>query len=349
MAWHTDDETCEHERDEPSDDVSLGAWSLGLSCVSASSYPVVSTKSSPTQLCVVSQQGEQSVEPRIRQTFLPCHRKGRNSTGGCSRAWCFTLNNPTEDDWTVLNNITLDQVRYLIVGDEVGEKGTPHCQGYVYFENKKSFNQVKDLLPKGVHLEKSKGSAAQNQKYCSKEQTKIELGVCPQQGKRKDIDVIRDLIRDGKRLREIVEVASSYQAIRTAEKIFEHKENKRHWPTEVYWYHGPTGSGKSRKAFEVAPDAWISGESLKWWQGYDGHEDVILDDFRADSCKLHTLLRILDRYPYTVEVKGGSRQLLAKRIFITTPKCPQETYYNCDENIAQLLRRITKIEKFPLD
>ena len=83
----------------------------------------------------------------------------------------------------------------------------------------------------------------------TKEQTKIELGVCPQQGKRKDIDVIRDLIRDGKRLREIVEVASSYQAIRTAEKIFEHKENKRRWPTEVYWYHGPTGSGKSRKAY----------------------------------------------------------------------------------------------------
>ena len=77
-----------------------------------------------------------------------------------------------------------------------------------------------------------------------------------------------------------------------------------------------SGSGKT----------WCSSGSLKWWQGYDGYENVILDDFRGDFAPLHYMLQVLDRYPFSVEVKGGSRQLLAKRIWITCPYTPEEVY-----------------------
>ena len=87
---------------------------------------------------------------------------------------------------------------------------------------------------------------------------------------------------------------------------------------------------------------WESGRNLKWWEGYDAHPNVLIDDFRKDFCTFHELLRILDRYPYRIEVKGTSRQLLAKRIIITCPYHP-EIIYDTREDIGQLLRRITKI------
>lgn len=128
-------------------------------------------------------------------------------------------------------------------------------------------------------------------------------------------------------------------------KILQYLEPQRDWAPEVYWFYGPTGSGKTRKAFELCEDPWISDQGLRWWDGYDGHEDVIIDDFRKDFCKFHELLRILDRYPYRVEVRGGSRQLLARRIFITSLYSPEETYH-MREDIGALTRRITEVRRF---
>lgn len=74
---------------------------------------------------------------------------------------------------------------------------------------------------------------------------------------------------------------------------------------------------------------------------------MVIDDFRADFCKFHVLLRLLDKYPYVVEVKGGSRQWLAEEIFITAPMHPRDAYaHRSDEDIKQLLRRITTITHF---
>lgn len=96
-------------------------------------------------------------------------------------------------------------------------------------------------------------------------------------------------------------------------------------------------------AFEMCKDPWVSGKDLKWWNGYDGEEEVIFDEFRGDSCKFSELLRILDRYPYTVEVKGGFRQLLAKKIVITSCYAPETVYKKNEEDIKQLMRRIDKV------
>lgn len=74
---------------------------------------------------------------------------------------------------------------------------------------------------------------------------------------------------------------------------------------------------------------------------------MILDDYRADFCKFSEFLRILDRYSYQIEYKGGTTQLLARNIYITTPKSPQETWANrTEEDLAQLLRRITEVRHF---
>ena len=51
------------------------------------------------------------------------------------RRWIFTLNNPVESE---INNIKSrlneNDCRFAIVGREVGERNTPHLQGFVHFK-----------------------------------------------------------------------------------------------------------------------------------------------------------------------------------------------------------------------
>jgi len=164
------------------------------------------------------------------------------------------------------------------------------------------------------------------------------------QGRRNDLEVIRGMIKDGKGMKDIVDGAVSGCSLRTAELVLKYLEKGRDFKPEVIWVHGSTGSGKTRTAMSKYPNAWLSGKNLKWWDGYDAHSEVIIDDFRKDFCTFHELLRILDRYPYRVEVKGGSRQLLAKVIVITCPWAPKELFATrCEEDVGQLLRRIDEI------
>lgn len=82
-----------------------------------------------------------------------------------SRAWCFTLNNYSDEDVLTFQAMECD---YIVFGKEVGESGTPHLQGYVYFANARSLKSVKKINAK-MHLEPAKGSSKQNFDYCTKQ------------------------------------------------------------------------------------------------------------------------------------------------------------------------------------
>lgn len=251
--------------------------------------------------------------------------------------WCFTWNNFDENYKTILRN---SNCIYLVFGIEVGESGTEHLQGYIEFESNKRLAFLKKIHS-AIHWEKRIGTASQAAEYCKKDGRYEEFGEIskPSQGARKDIDKVRDLVSSGAGMKDIVTQVSSYQAIRYGETLLKYVEIKRTWKPEVKWFHGPTGAGKTKRAMEEAKNPYVSGRNLKWWEGYDAHEDVIIDDFRKDFCTFHELLRILDRYEYRIEVKGSSRQLLAKRIWITSCYMPEDVY-DTREDVAQLLRRI---------
>jgi len=107
---------------------------------------------------------------------------------------------------------------------------------------------------------------------------------------------------------------------------------------EVVWLYGPTGSGKTsmaRKYFEFLQG---SGDSeitnyirtpgpIKWWDGYEGDVYTVIDDFRRNQLRdvggFAYLLRLLDRYPVRVEIKGGSVPFVAHYIVITCPRDPE--------------------------
>lgn len=262
------------------------------------------------------------------------------------RKWCFTLNNPEANppDYSAFG------ADYIIVGAETAPStGTRHHQGYVRFTNTRALGGVRLLLP-AAHWEACKGSETDNIAYCSKEGNIVfengtrEVG----QGKRNDLTAVKTCVKSGQGMRAVCELACSYQSMRAAELMLKYLEPGRKTKPFVHWIYGPTGVGKSHTAELLAPDAWISGKNGQWFEGYDAHKNVIFDDIRGDFCPFHVLLRLLDRYPYRVEHKGGSRQFLAETIVITTCLPPEKLYRDrAGEDILQLGRRIDKIVYLP--
>ena len=230
-----------------------------------------------------------------------------------------------------------------------------HVHLYVVMSNPcrfATFNDPSFGFP-GFSVLVRRGSDQQAWDYCSKERTRASstfysVGHRTAQGQRSDIDRARDSIVAGHGVRAVVTGGAKYQALRYAETICKYMEPVRDWMPECYWFYGSTGSGKTRSALDIGlskvngdrSKIWMSCDTLQWWQGYDAHPVVIIDDFRKDYCKFHTLLRILDRYEFQVPVKGGSRQLLARWIFITCPWDPDVMYANQADKLEQLLRRL---------
>lgn len=267
------------------------------------------------------------------------------------RGWCMTLNNWSNTELEVLKKHFSEHCKYWIIGQEVGASGTKHLQIYVEYRNEKSMNVIKKVNS-SLHLEKRKGTMEEASNYCKKDGNFIEEGkIRGMQGSRKDIHLVLDMVNENKSMVEIIDTGVGYQALRYGELIRKYKQRKRTWKPIVYWFWGKSGTGKSMTAFEMSDEKsrWVSLDSIRWWDGYDEQEDVIIDDFRGSDCRLKTLLRTLDRYEYRVEYKGGSTQLLAKRIWITCTKHPRDVYSEerCGaEEIEQLIRRIDYIQEF---
>lgn len=260
-----------------------------------------------------------------------------------SRRWCFTINNPKEGDEAHCKQLVTDGVlTYVIYGREKGEKGTPHLQGYAESKNARTLGGMRKLIPR-AHFEIARGSPDQNRTYCSKEDSFEEWGSISRQGARTDLQEVRALIQTSGSIRKCLETAQSYQSVRMAEKILDYTVVKRSAPPVVIWISGPTGVGKTRCAWDLygSEDTWAWNNS-NWFDGYDGHKTVIFDDYRGDELAFPLVLRLTDRYPVRVPIKGGFRPWCPERIIFTSPLTSRDAHgHQRGEALEQLLRRIT--------
>lgn len=134
------------------------------------------------------------------------------------RRWCFTLNNPTLDERTLLNErlANNEEVEYAVVGREIGEeRGTPHLQGFVVFQTNKRFNAAKRYLGERSHIELARGTNQQASDYCKKDNDFEEWGSlpAPRQGKRTDFESFRDWIKSQEVTPTEADVADAFPSI----------------------------------------------------------------------------------------------------------------------------------------
>jgi len=273
------------------------------------------------------------------------------------RSVCFTLNNYTPAEVQHIKDGSATNFKYVVFQEERGANGTPHLQGYAQRAQPTEFNTWKRMLGARCHLEQSRGTPAQNREYCTKDTDRIpgtllfEKGDIPVQGERNDLTAIFEAAKDPSvSVRDLVDTNGAAfirysKGILAVRSIF---SDERRSKTKVFWFYGATGLGKSHEANRLAPNAFWKQNS-PWWCGYDPneHEDVVIDDYRCDFCKFAQLLRLFDFTKLTVEIKGGNVNFRAKRIFVSTPKSPVDTWAGrSEEDIQQLLRRIEVLVEF---
>lgn len=263
----------------------------------------------------------------------------RPRSGKTYRHWCFTSYDEVKYD--------ISWMKYLIVGKETcPSTGRKHNQCHVYTEKPIRFTGIKKKLP-GCHIEPSIDPDKSIQ-YCMKEGSFQEFGSKPSQGKRTDLISIKDKIVSGVSLNTIVmeDPMAYHQYGRTMTKIEDiiNSQKKRDFRPEVYWIYGPTGTGKSHSVYSKETDLYVKCfNDDKWWDGYSFQEAVLLDDYRGEM-KYNDFLQFTDKYQYTVPRRGRAPiAMMAKRIYITSAKKPEEVYLDNSDNIDQLLRRIKEI------
>lgn len=273
------------------------------------------------------------------------------------RGFCFTWNNYTDENIQAVLKL---KTEYLVYGKEFSKTptkkwpiGTPHLQGYLYFKNPVYWSSVRKKIH-GAHLEAQypNSTPTQASDYCKKEAEEIfERGTCPEQGKRNDVLIVREALKDGLGMRGVVKVATNLASIKIAEAILKYEEPKRNWKPKITWYWGLTGTGKSKKAHEAfeGKDYYRkSSTTEKWFDGYDAHEFVIFDDFLFPENKkeYNYWLDLFDRYSCVVQTKGGIRQFLAKEIIVTSSRHPFIALQDFHQGGGEFLRRIDEIIEF---
>lgn len=261
-----------------------------------------------------------------------------------SRGWCFTLNNYTEWDQKALEKV---DCRFLIFGKEVAPTtGTPHLQGYIYWDSLKSMKAVKKVVGERAHLQPANGTAEENIKYCSKEGVVFQKGDPPAQGKRKDIEELVCEIQGGATVDDIAlsNPMAFHQYGRTLQRVEDILLRKRFRTemTQGIWLYGSTGVGKSHRCFEgYNPETHYTWKYDGGWQdGYVGQEVVLINEFRG-QIPLCDMLMLVDKWPHTIRRRGREpAPFLAKKVIVTSSLHPGEIYLNVgNDKIEQLLRR----------
>ena len=282
---------------------------------------------------------------------------------GRLRNYVITVNHWTEKDYTLA---LLSPYQYIIIGRERGENNTPHLQIYLELENAMSFHVLKRKFFPRAHIEPRRGTAKQAREYCTKEHFH-EYGEISLQGKRSDLLLAKDLLDSGISIREALEseMITSMTTLAAYEKLQKYYVVHRPRP-RVLWIYGPAGSGKTDKAYNICGADVFKSDLITegWFDGYDRHKAVIIDDLeidRADKKAFGLLLALLDKNPQKVNIKGSSASFVAETIVVTCQKPPWAIWYSSqdmslpfsqnptreeierDVDLRQIMRRITEI------
>lgn len=236
-----------------------------------------------------------------------------------------------------------DGVKYIKGQQEIGEGGYHHWQVVCYLERKSRMSAVKKLFCNEAHCEHTRSEAALG--YVWKEETAVEFtqfeyGEAPKKrNDKQDWETMFELAKRGM----IDEIPADvrircYSTLRKIEKDYMKPEGGLR---KVIVYVGPTGVGKSSRAWhEAGLDAYPKDPNTKFWDGYCGQENIVIDEFRGRIDISH-ILRWFDRYPVCVENKGGGTVLRSKKIWITTNLPVVKWYPDIDDTtFGALLRRL---------
>lgn len=207
--------------------------------------------------------------------------------------------------------------------------GRQHHQGWISFENQRSFQAVRKLMAP-MHIEPMRGSIAENDTYCSKEGTLTEEGIKPIKNtdngreEKQRWARARQLAREN-RLEEIdddlfIRYQNSFKMIAK-----DNMTEPEPCDAECYWIFGPTGTGKSHLVWDNWPKGYRhTMADVKFMEGYQPmnpkhQECVIMEEMSPYKVKWGDFLKgLADKWPYNANVKGSCVFIRPKIIVVTS-------------------------------
>lgn len=255
-----------------------------------------------------------------------------------SRNFFMTWNNYPLD---YLEQVKKTSPKYFVLGEEIGEQGTKHIQGFISYKHTRLATAMCKHFKAYVRNCISSLDAIA---YCKKELKYNEYGefsdpIAKGQKAKCKFEETMELIKAGK-----IEDISPMMRIRYNKSI---REIQREMIPEGLplkqldniWIVGNAGVGKSYRIHKELPNHYYKQHNL-WWDGYKGEEDVYWEDFDIDEAKYGKNLKCwADIYPFSCEVKGGSLNKIRPKRFIVTSNYTIEQIWPNDGDKYPLLRR----------
>jgi hypothetical protein len=117
----------------------------------------------------------------------------------------------------------------------------------------------------------------------------------------------------------------------------------------VYYIHGPSGIGKTKKAIEMMGELEFNIVKFanNFWLGISDYpvKQCIYDDFRDSQIPASEFVMFIDYNKHSLNIKGGSRINEYTMIVITSVQDPETIYSHVgDEPRRQWLRRMCVID-----
>lgn len=227
--------------------------------------------------------------------------------------------------------------------------GRAHIQGTLVFKRAKRFAGVKAILA-DAHWEPCQ-NLAKSWEYCAKEghADSVDNRERPSNGVSKLVSLVREGATDTDLVEEEPALFARYHTFVDRLRSLDARRTPRDRPRTVIWIYGETGVGKTRWAYDRFPGLdTVEIHGGRFFAGYRGSPVVLFDDIRESTLPFRMWLRLMDRYPLTIDTKGSEKVWSPDVVIVTTSRAPDGTF-GIGEDIRQLTRRISHLYEFPRD
>ena len=279
-------------------------------------------------------------------------QSAKNSQGGntntpCKKNRCYIL--------TIFNDELkhFDKAIYECWCDDTCKDGKPHKHQVIYFKNPISFKTIKKSYPT-AHIEFAHNvEDAIHYILDNKNGRKNnieELGKRPHKHTFEKMSDLKD--EDSDDIPPFL--YSAYSKYKNKPRPIKTSEWMK--KVKVYYISGPSGIGKSTKAYDLLVENGIEEfDEISYDNGFyigcSGAKACVFDDFRDSRMKPDEFIRFIDYRRHTMNIKGGQVLNNYELIIITSIKSLNAIYSNVSygEQKQQWLRRIEHIQLIDKD
>lgn len=266
-------------------------------------------------------------------------------------AWIVVRNNYQECDEIAVYALSLESSSGAF-GKEVGDSGTPHYQGFVFFKTVKSFTQVQQLLPKFDLRPKSKHSTFHDAWFYTQKGTQpkqewstlktegptfgvgadtFTWGTCPcdpkVKGARSEEWYRRNaalcMTKPDEMDHSAQFMVDQFQrSVKTVKRtrMMAQVERLPGVPCHHFSFHtGVPGSGKTHWSIQGQPTKPYEWTLKTGWNGYDFEEIVVFQDLdHASAPDMCEVKRWFDLEPFQVRILYGTFFIRPKVMIINS-------------------------------